>query len=211
MDPKRIGLYGGTFDPIHLGHLIVARSVLEQLPLDEVVFIPSANPPHKDHARLTDFAHRAEMVRLAIAGEPGFSLDDCENKRAGPSYTLDTVTEFQQRYGNAAEIHWIIGADSLPELVGWHRIRDLVDACQILTVSRPGWDKPDLRPLEKPLGSERLAKLRRGVTETPRIDICSTDIRARVGAGLSIRFLVAESVRDYIESKGLFTWPRLVR
>ncbi|MCH8878286.1 MAG: nicotinate (nicotinamide) nucleotide adenylyltransferase [Planctomycetes bacterium] len=145
MSTPNIALFGGTFDPIHCGHLIVARCVLERLSLDGVTFIPSANPPHKGGADLSDVAHRLAMVELAIdeprslvGAEPGFACDDCEARRTGPSYTLDTVMHFRERLGPEATIHWIIGADSLAELESWHRVSELVEACNIVTVNRPG-------------------------------------------------------------------------
>jgi len=203
---KRPGimLYGGTFDPIHLGHLIIARNVREQLGLKEVVFIPSATPPHKTTTPITDFNHRSQMVKLAIQDEQGFGFDDCEIKRSGPSYTLETIAYFRKKLGKDAQIFWIIGADTLPELSTWYRAGELVESCDIITVSRPGWDNHDLKSLQDTFTPEQITKLQRGILPTPRIDISSTDIRNRVAAGLSILYLVPEPVREYIHDQQLY-------
>ena len=215
MSTPNIALFGGTFDPIHCGHLIVARCVLERLSLDGVTFIPSANPPHKGGADLSDVAHRLAMVELAIdeprslvGAEPGFACDDCEARRTGPSYTLDTVMHFRERLGPEATIHWIIGADSLAELESWHRVAELVDACNIVTVNRPGTSagdqRPDLSTFGRVLGEHHVAKLEHGILQTPHIGISATDIRRRVAAAQSIRYLVPEPVRQYIEDHQLY-------
>ena len=212
MSTPNIALFGGTFDPIHCGHLIVARCVLERLSLDGVTFIPSANPPHKGRADLSDVAHRLAMVERAIDAEPGFACDDCEARRTGPSYTLDTVMHFRARLGPEATIHWIIGADSLAELESWHRVGELVDACDILTVNRSGTSagtsagghQPDLSTFGRVLDKGHVAKLERGILQTPHIDISATDIRRRVAAAQSIRYLVPEPVRQYIEDHQLY-------
>ncbi len=204
MSTPNIALFGGTFDPIHCGHLIVARCVLEQLSLDEVTFIPSANPPHKGVEDLSAVAHRLAMVERAIDGETGFACDDCEAKRAGPSYTFDTVMHFRDRLGPAANIHWIIGADSLAELESWHRAGELVDACNIVTVRRLGDNQPDLSTFGSVLDKGHVAKLERGILQSPHIDISATDIRRRIAAAQSIRYLVPEPVRQYIEDHQLY-------
>lgn len=211
MDDAGVGLFGGTFDPIHCGHLIVARSIREQLSLQSIVFIPAARPPHKGHAPMTTPEHRLEMVRLSVEGEEGLTYDDCELHRPGPSYTYQTVVDFRQRLGAAAPLYWIIGADLSAELGTWYRIRELLQGCGMVTVSRPGWDEPDLSALASVLDAGQIARLREGITRGPRIDISATDIRRRVAAGRSIRFLVPEPVRHYIEQHGLYRLPELPR
>ena len=201
---RRVALYGGSFDPIHHGHLIVARSVSEQLDLDKVVFLPSASPPHKSGESLADPSRRAEMVKLAIEGEPQFELSDFDLVRAGPSYTIETVEHFRQTFGDQTALFWIIGADSLGDLKNWHRIEALVDGCQLVTAARPGWDQVDWSAVGAVLNDERTAKLRRGEIETPHIDISSTDIRRRTAAHRSIRYLVTEAVAEYINLHSLY-------
>ena len=201
---QRIGLYGGSFNPIHNGHLIVARAVAEQVSLERVMLLPSVRPPHKGDRQLLDARHRAEMVRLAITGETLFEFSDYDLTRDGPSYTIDTVMRFREVLGPQVELHWIIGADSLSELTTWHRVRDLVEACRIVTAARPGWDAIDWTPLRTILSDAQVAALQAGVLPTPRIDISSTDIRRRVREGRSIRYLVPDLVRSYIETNDLY-------
>lgn len=199
-----IALFGGTFDPIHHGHLIVARAVLEQLGYERLVLIPSPNPPHKVGRELSDASHRLEMARIAVEGEPRFEVSDCEIRRAGLSYTILTVEAFRQSIGADGPLAWIIGGDSLPELYSWYRISELVDACRIVTAVRPGYEVPDLNPLRRTLSYEQIERLRGDILPTPSIDISSTAIRRRVREGRSIRYLVPDAVRAYIEQHGLY-------
>lgn len=201
---QRVGLYGGTFDPIHVGHLIVARAVRERLELERVILIPSARPPHKPAVTLADAPHRLAMARLAVAHEPGLAVSDCELRRSGPSYTIDTVAEFRQSLGPDAEIVWIIGADTLGELASWHRVGELVDACRFVIAVRPGWETRDTSSLRGPLSDEQIDRLEASVIETPRIDVSATDVRQRIARGRSIRWLVPDSVRAYIAQHILY-------
>ncbi len=195
---KRIGLFGGSFNPIHCGHLIVARAIAEKLDLERVILLPSLNPPHKGDRKLLDAGHRAEMVKLAIAGEPLFEFSDYDLTRGGPSYTIDTVLHFRKALAADVELFWLIGADSLSELTTWHRVPELIDACHITTAHRPGSDAIDWKELGTGLTKARVARLRAGVVNTPRIEISSTDVRRRLRAGLSVRYLVPDRVYAYI-------------
>lgn len=199
------GLFGGSFDPIHVGHLIIARSIAEQLGLDRVIFLPSAMPPHKERDRLTTPEHREAMVRLAVDGEPLFSVSDFDLARTGPTYTVETVAHFRTAHGPDAALYWIIGGDSLAELHTWYHVDALAALCRIVTAVRPGWERPDLTALRERLGDARLAEIESGILATPRIDISATDIRARIRAKQSIRYLVPEPVRVYIEQHQLYT------
>ncbi len=199
-----IGLFGGSFDPIHHGHLIVARAVAEQVGLDRILLLPSATPPHKRAEALIAPHHRAEMVRLAIRDEPLFDLSDHDLARTGPTYTVQTVSFFRQQLGPTVRLAWIIGADSLAELHTWYQVADLADACDLLTAARPGWERPDLSVLKAAIGPQRLARIEARILSTPRIDISSTDIRARVRAGRSVRYLVPAPVADYMERHHLY-------
>jgi len=198
----RIGLFGGSFNPIHIGHLISARAMREQLQLDQVIFLPSQQPPHKDAKQLAPAHHRAKMVQAAIVGENGFAFDDFDLNRGGPCYTIETVVHFQKEY-SAAKLYWFIGADSLMELRTWHRAKELISMCTIVTAARPP-HAPDWHALEVAFGPELTGKLRTGLMETPTIDISATKIRRRVADGLSIRYLVPEVVREHIESHKLY-------
>jgi len=202
--PQRIGLYGGSFDPIHHGHLIIARSVAEQLGLTRVILLPSAQPPHKGTQALSPAEHRGAMTEAASADEPLFELDAHDLLRGGPTYTVDTVAHFRNRFGDADELYWIIGADSLAELTLWHRTADLVDACQVVTARRVGGPAPDWDQLRQMLTAGQVEKLRAGLVDTPVIDISATEVRQRVRAGRSIRYLVPEAVRAYIEAHQLY-------
>ncbi|MBI4719356.1 MAG: nicotinate (nicotinamide) nucleotide adenylyltransferase [Planctomycetes bacterium] len=200
---QRLGLYGGSFNPVHVGHLIAARAIAEHAGLDRLVFLPAASPPHKPPTDLIPVDHRLEMVRQAIDGEPLFELGDFDARRPGPSYTIDTVLHFRALSGPDAEVFWIIGADSVAELPTWHRVRELLDLCNMLIAVR-GSSWPELESLAAVLSLEQLARLRTGVLPTPSIDVSSTDIRERIRRGHSIRYLVPDSVRAYIAAHGLY-------
>ncbi len=200
----RIALYGGSFNPIHIGHLITARSVAEAIPLDRVIFLPSSNPPHKQDQALLDPAHRAQMVKLAIEGEPLFTFSDHDLTKTAPTYTVETVAHFAEALGRDTELHWIIGADSLLELTTWYRVKTLVDSCRIVTAARPGWDPSAMDELCAKLSDRQIEDIRAFVLQTPGIDISATDIRERIRAGLSIRFLVPDAVRAYIDAQKLY-------
>ncbi len=204
---ERIGLYGGSFNPIHCGHLIVVRAIAEQLDLGRVIFLPSARPPHKADEALLDHRHRAEMVKLAIADEPRFEFSDFDLARTGLSYTIDTVAHFRRLLGPDAALHWIIGADSLAELTTWSRVSSLVDACRIVTAVRAGWEQIAWDELRETLSAAQVANLQSSVLETPVVEVSSTDIRSRIREGRSIRYLVPDCVRSYIARHALYRNP----
>jgi nicotinate-nucleotide adenylyltransferase len=193
--------FGGSFNPIHHGHLICARAVAEARGYDSVVLIPSHQSPHKptitaSGATLAPPHHRLAMCRLAAAHSPGFQVDDLEIARAGVSYTLDTVRLLQPQ--NSGPIDWLIGSDMLPTLPNWHNpLALLAEACLII-MARPGWTC-DWEALPPPYRS-----LRANVVEAPLIQIGATDIRARLAAGLPIDFLTPPPVVSYIRDQGLY-------
>jgi nicotinate-nucleotide adenylyltransferase len=200
----RILLFGGSFDPLHCGHLIVSRCIAEHLGVARVVLIPSAAPPHKLDRVLTPATHRLAMCQLVAAADPLFEVSDREIDRPGPHYTIETIEQLRRAAGHEAEYCWLIGMDSLGELPTWHRAGELVDACTIITAARPGFAAPDDQALAGRFSTEQIARLRRHIAVSPRIDISGTDIRARVSAGKSIRYLVPEPVRRYIVDHGLY-------
>jgi nicotinate-nucleotide adenylyltransferase len=204
MSDTGIALYGGSFNPIHHGHLIVAQAVAERLGVGRLVLIPSASPPHKHGEDLAPAEHRLAMARLAVADDPSFEVSDVEVRRSGPSYSFVTVEEYRRAAGPDVPVFWVIGADTLPELHTWYRIREMAELCRIVTAVRPGYERPDLSPLSRVLSDDRVRQLTEAVLPTPRIDISATDIRQRVRAGKSIRYLVPEPVREYIERQGLY-------
>lgn len=200
---SRLGLLGGSFDPIHFGHLIVARAIREELSLDTVTFLPSRQPPHKQAKSLAAPEHRAAMVKLAIDGETGFDLSNFDLLRDGPCYSIDTIAHFRQTHPGS-ELFWIIGADSLMELPTWHRAVDLIAMCIVIIAARTGDHAIDWSRLAASFGDNQARRLQQGLIQTPVIDISSTQIRGRVRTAKSIRYLVPESVRAYIEQNQLY-------
>jgi nicotinate-nucleotide adenylyltransferase len=199
----RVLLFGGTFDPIHHGHLIVSRAAAEELGCRRVILIPSARPPHKQGHTLSDGRLRLAMARAAVAGESDFAVSDWEMSQEGPSYTLRTVQHFQQELPDT-ELFWLIGMDSLAELHTWYRLPELVAACTFVTAARPGDQPPDWNRLAGIVGPDAVAHLQDHVLATPAIDISATRIRQRVRDGRSIRYLVPPAVADYIAARGLY-------
>ncbi|HOB74113.1 MAG TPA: nicotinate (nicotinamide) nucleotide adenylyltransferase [Phycisphaerae bacterium] len=199
-----IALFGGSFNPIHHGHLIIARAVAERLGVSRMVLVPSALPPHKRASELASAMDRLEMARLAVADEVGLDVSDVEVYREGPSYTFLTVEHYRRLLGPDVPLYWVIGGDTLPELHTWYRISELVEQCRIVTAVRPGYEELDLSPLGRVLSAGQIDRLREGILPTPLIDISATQIRRRIGEGRSIRYLVPEAVREYIESRGLY-------
>lgn len=198
-------LFGGSFDPIHHGHLIVARSVAEQLGVARVVLIPSARPPHKQHVALAPAGQRLAMCRLAVAGDGLFEVSDWELGQHGLNYTLHTVRHFRGVRGPDEALYWLIGLDSLVDLPTWFRVGELADACTLVTAARPGVPCPDLSAaLGAQLTAEQIERIGRHILPTPLIEISATEIRARARAGRSIRYLTPEAVANYIAARGLY-------
>ncbi len=197
----RVGVIGGTFDPIHVGHLILAEQARDQLALEQVVFIPAGQPPHKSAKQITASQHRLAMVQLAIAGHEAFAVSRIDLDREGPCYSVETLTLLQEAWGPEAEIHFLIGEDSLRDLPQWHQPDRLMHLCQIVAVQRPGYHI-DLDALDRQLAgaADRIQSI-----ASPLIDISSTEIRERVQENRSIRYLVPEPVRHYIEQHNLYT------
>jgi nicotinate-nucleotide adenylyltransferase len=195
----RIGIFGGTFDPVHVAHLILAEQSREQGQLDQVWFVPAGQPPHKAHHEVTPFAQRAEMLSLALAGNPAFRVEDLEKNRPGPSYTADTLAEFQTRHPEQ-EFFLLLGGDSLRDLPGWHQPHRIVERATLLVMARPhvqGVSKEELQAqLERPV--------RMQVVQAPVVDISSRDLRERVRSGRSIRYQVPRAVEMYIQDKRLY-------
>jgi nicotinate-nucleotide adenylyltransferase len=203
----RIGVFGGTFDPVHLGHLVTAEQCREQAGLDQVWFIPAARPPHKPSHHLTPFERRAEMLRLATAGHPAFRVSEIENERTGPSYTVDTLEELRRRHPDA-ELHLILGSDTLPDLPTWHESFRLPQLATLLLVARPGTPLPDPAGLRAVLGLAPDDPLQFQGIEVPLQEISSRDLRRRVAEGRGIRYLVPRAVEQYIVEKSLYRQPR---
>jgi len=195
----RIGVFGGTFDPVHLAHLILAEQCREQARLDQVWFVPAARPPHKHEDELTPFERRVEMLQFAVAGQPAFRVEELEKDRAGPSYTADTLDELARRQpGN--EWFLLVGSDTLRDLPTWHEPRRVVARAGLLVVARPGAALVPAEELQAKLG----APVRVQNIDVPLIDISSSDLRARVRRGRSIRYFVPRAVEMYVLEKKLY-------
>lgn len=202
----RLGVFGGTFNPIHLGHLRAAEEVREALALDRVVFVPARLPPHKASDGLADADYRLNLVRLAVADNPGFSVSDLELRRDGPSWSIDTL-EALLREERPQELKFIMGADQYAELHTWRRFTDIIALVDIVVMTRP----PDFSPIAPPKGAEkeyvaipggwrhRSGRVVRHVAVTP-IAISSTLVREALKNGKSARYLVPESIRTLVEA-----------
>jgi nicotinate-nucleotide adenylyltransferase len=199
----RIGVFGGTFDPVHYGHLILAEQCREQGRLDQVWFVPAPRPPHKADQPLTKFEQRVEMLALAIAGNPTFRIDEIEKERSGPSFTVDTLTELQKRHPDN-EFFLLVGSDTLKDLPHWHDPVGVLRRAGLLVMVRP--NHPVL-PVEQLRASVQLAadvELKLEVAETPLIDISSRDLRRRVVLGKSLRYFLPRAIEVYIADKQIY-------
>jgi nicotinate-nucleotide adenylyltransferase len=206
MTHQQIGLFGGTFDPPHLGHLILASEAHWQLGLDRLLWILTPDPPHKQDQPITPVEHRLAMVNLAIADNPAFELSRAELDRPGPHYTLDTLEAISEQYPDA-DITPIIGGDSLRDLPSWHKPRELVYASHWVGVMRRPGDEPDLDKLESELP---------GITskihyvDAPLLEIASREIRSRIANGHPIRYYVPLAVCEYIQQHHLYQQTEVV-
>lgn len=201
---RRLGILGGTFNPVHLAHLILAQSALELHELDRVLFVPCAVPPHKDGASLADARHRLAMLQLALEGDLRFEVDEIELRRGGASYSIDTARALHEKHRNA-DLHFIIGSDTLLELHSWRSIETLLELCTFVTFERAGAKidtiSEEALRLPAPWPRRVLAKCASG----RQVDISSSDIRHRIQEGLSIRYLVPDCVGMYIAEHNLYT------
>jgi nicotinate-nucleotide adenylyltransferase len=199
----RIGIFGGTFDPIHYGHLIVAEQAREQAVLDQVWFVPSARPPHKSDRQITAFDRRVAMLSFALAGqEDKFRVETIEQDRPGPSFTADTLDDLAQQHPNT-DWFLLLGADSVKDLPIWHEPFRIVDRATILVAARPGFPVWTAAELADHLGIEP-SRVRIQVVEVPQIDIASRDLRRRAAEGRSLLFQLPRSVEVYVREKKLY-------
>ena len=194
-----IGILGGTFDPIHMGHLVVAEEARTKLGLREVLFVPAGQPWLKQDRNITPAVHRIEMVRLAIADNPHFKLSTLEVEHPGPSYTVDTLTVLQKQLGNEASLFFVLGRDTLAELPLWKEPRKVVQLCRLVVPPRLG--SKDLKHLEEAIPGllNRVIQL-----DMPVIGVSSSEIRQRLAQGLTIRYLVPLEVEKYITEHRIY-------
>ena len=197
----KIGILGGTFDPIHEGHLMIAESVRVCLRLDKVIFIPAGRPWLKSDRMVTDPTHRLAMVELAIRDNPHFEVSDIEIERPGLTYTVDTLSELRQSMAVGTELYLILGMDSIREMVRWHRPDLIFEMCIVVAVSRPGTSDVSIQHLERDFPSST-GRVR--IVSGPMVDTSATDIRSRAGGDAPLRG-IPDSVRDYISEHGLYS------
>lgn len=200
----RIGVFGGTFDPPHIGHLILAAEAIAQLGLDKILWTLTADPPHKQEQSLSPVSDRLEMVQSAIQGNPVFEVSRVEIDRPGPHYALDTIKILQQHHPDA-ELIYLIGADSLRDIPNWHKPQELIDQVAGFGVMRRPDIEFDLASLET-LFPDLRAKLT--IIDTPLIQISSSQIRKRAAAGQTYRYFVPHEVYQFIEKKQLYQPPK---
>lgn len=199
---KRYGIMGGTFDPIHTGHLVVAEEVRKEFNLDKVIFMPTGDPPHKNAKKVSKGYSRYEMTLLATITNPYFEISRLELDRQGITYTIDTMIELKERYGDSVELFFITGADSLLELHKWKDSEKILEICKIVAATRPGYDLDHMKGRLKELNE--LHKDQINTITTPGLQISSTDIRRRVKNNMSIKYLLPESVEIYINKYKLY-------
>ena len=199
----RLGIFGGTFDPIHLAHLLLAESCREACHLDKVLFVPAACSPHKTDQQPSSDGARVEMLKLAIGGHPDFDVSTIEIDRGGVSYTVDTLDRIRHQQP-AGELFLLMGADSLADLPTW---REPSRICQLATpciVSRPSSPVVNLEGLARLVTAEKLAEIEQSLVKMPQLDISSSDLRQRVASGRSIRYRTPRAVEKFIEMQGLY-------
>lgn len=194
---RRLGVMGGTFDPIHHGHLLTAEEAAVQFGLDQVVFVPTGRPWMKEGQDVTDPEHRYLMTVIGTAGNPRFSVSRLEIDREGPTYTVDTLRDLQEANGDA-ELFFVTGADAMLEIFQWKDPAEILSMAHFIAATRPGYDLAHFEA-EAPTGYHNVS-----VMDIPALAISSTDIRQRVREGRPIRYLVPEGVKSYIEKVGLY-------
>jgi nicotinate-nucleotide adenylyltransferase len=214
--PRRLGLFGGTFNPIHYGHLRSAEEVCEALALHRLWFIPAGHPPHKTAQEITSFEVRLEMSRLAVGDHPVMSLSDLEGRRPGRSYSIETLRQIRREVGPDWELYFILGLDAILEIATWKDYQDLFALSHFVVLDRPGYDRqrlgevllgevhPRFRPLQVGRSFQHPSGHNVVLQETTLMDISGTSIREMVRRGHSIRYLLPEAVREYIITHKLY-------
>jgi nicotinate-nucleotide adenylyltransferase len=199
----RLGLLGGTFDPVHYGHLLLAECCLEQCPLDAVWFLPAAVPPHKQQRERSPAQARVEMIELAVAGHPAFSVSRYEADQGRVCYTADTLAHFREEDAGR-ELFFLMGADMLRDLPTWRQPERVCQLATLVVAHRPGAGEPAFEQLARIASPERIERFRRQRVEMPEIGLSSSEIRRRVAGGKSIRYQTPKAVEQYIRAHGLY-------
>ncbi len=201
---RSIVLFGGSFDPIHLGHIEVAIDAMRLLNSKCAFLIPARRSPHKNCDPAASETNRLEMLKLAVKNSENFKISDCELHRAQPSYTIDTVKYFRKKMGEDAVLYWLIGADMAESLSQWHKISELMGICRIVVMRRGGFGECEFRGLKEQVGQQKFEQLLADMIETPEIDISSSLIRDRIAAGEGWSEFVCSEVADYITAHRLY-------
>lgn len=204
MTKRVIALFGGTFDPVHIGHIKVARAARDYIKAEKLVLIPAKQSPLKRSGPVACDNDRLEMLSLAVSDKRNFEISDYELRKDGPSYTVETVKHFQKLYGEDALLCWLIGADNIDDLPKWYKVEQLIDMCNVSVMYRSGFERPDFDKLSEKLGQKRIEKLAYNIIPTPLVDVSSTDIRRRLCRGESVAGMLEKGVYEYILSKGLY-------
>lgn len=202
LQKKRIGIMGGTFDPIHYGHLFIAECSRYKFNLESVLFIPAGEPVHKRRTDIVDPVHRLEMTRLAVQSNPFFALSDIEIKRGGPTYTVDTLEYLHQANGGTAEFFFITGADAIIEILTWKDVTRVFELCNFIAVTRSGYSLENMNDVIS--GLDRGFQRKIHIHETSGIMVSSTEIRQSVAKGEPVRYLLPEKVEEYILANALY-------
>jgi nicotinate-nucleotide adenylyltransferase len=195
----RLGVLGGTFDPIHFGHLAIGEAAREELGCERVLFVPARRPPHRPDRPIAAAADRAAMVELAIAANPSFALSRLELDRDGPSYTIDTLRALAQ---STADLWFILSAEAFADFLEWHDPGAILAVCRLAVVPREGHPDPDLGPVRAALGGAALDRI--SILDGPRLRLAATEVRNRAARRLSVRYLVPDAVATYIEDHRLY-------
>ncbi|MBU1259728.1 MAG: nicotinate-nucleotide adenylyltransferase [Planctomycetes bacterium] len=203
---EKIVIFGGTFDPVHIGHIEVAQAAAENIGAKKVVLVPARRSPHKQQRPVASDKDRIAMLKLAVMDKNLFQISPIELNRAEPSYTIDTIRHFKQQFGEGCELFWLIGADMLESLPKWHKIDELMSECNICVMNRGGFEKPDFNRLTSSLNIENIKKLRKNTIETPKINISSTEIRQRLMTGGDVSGLTCPAVLNYIQKHNLYSF-----
>jgi nicotinate-nucleotide adenylyltransferase len=201
---EKIILFGGTFDPVHTGHVDVAQAAAKKIGAKKVIFIPARRSPHKNQKPSAPDNDRIAMLQLAIESNSLFQISSVELNRAEPSYTIDTIHQLKQKFGDDCELYWLIGADMLKSLPLWHKIIELMNECSISVMNRGGYEKPDFNSLAGKLDKEYIEKLKKNMIETPFIEISSTEIRQKLADEEDVSKYLHPDVLNYIKKRKLY-------
>lgn len=204
MHNKNIILFGGTFDPVHLGHTIVANAAIEYIDAGRIIFIPAKCSPLKGAMPRASDIDRLNMLSLAASGMKNTDVSNYEINKPAPSYTIDTVRYFRSIYDNEYMLYWLVGADSIDDLIYWRNIKELIDECNIAMMYRAEYEKPDFTRYQSIWGAERVEKLQRNIVPTPLVDISSTKVRNNIAAGCDVSQMLDSAVLNYIREHSLY-------